>query len=314
MSNIVLVILSFLLGFFFRKFSEFYVSRNSDVMIFPLETPKVLNAFIIYVSLPSLIVLHIHNLELKKEMFALMAMPWILFLLSFLLINFLGKIFSWDNSLKGSLILTSGLGNTSFVGIPMIKAYYGEEYVSLGLVSDQAGTFLVLSTLGIIVANQYSVESSNQKQISFFRLLKQVLYFPPFLFFSLTLLLKAFPYPDWFVEVLKVLGNTLSPLALFSVGFQLKFSDFKKDKIYLFIGLFYKLILAPIFIAFLYSFFFLPKEVYYISIFEAAMAPMITGGIVAISYQLRPSLVVLMLAIGIPLSFVTLPFFWYFFH
>lgn len=311
MSNVILVVLCFLLGIFFRKFSESNVSK--DILVFPVETPKVFNAFIIYVSLPSLILLHIHKLEFKKEMIALIAMPWILFIVSFVLINSLGTIFSWNFSLRGSLILTSGLGNTSFLGIPMIKAYYEDEYVSLGLVSDQAGTFLVLSTLGILVASRYSTESG-QNKISFLGLLKRVSFFPPFLFFFIALLLRGVAYPLWFEELLKILGDTLSPLALFSVGFQLKFSDFKQDKNYLLVGLFFKLILAPLLIAFLYSFFSLSQEVYNISIFEAAMAPMITGGIVAISYQLRPSLVVLMLAVGIPLSFVTLPFFWFFFH
>jgi hypothetical protein len=91
-------------------------------------------------------------------------------------------------------------------------------------------------------------------------------------------------------------------------------SEIKENKKYLCIGLFYKLFLAPLMIAFIYSFFPMDKSIYHISIFEAAMGPMITGGIVAISYNLKPGLVTLMLAIGISFSFFTLPIFWYFFH
>ena len=48
-----------------------------------------------------------------------------------------------------------------------------------------------------------------------------------------------------------------------------------------------------------------------ISVMESAMAPMITGAILASSYGLKPKLSSMMVGIGIPLSFITLAF-WYF--
>ncbi len=239
-------------------------------------------------------------------------------------ISILGKFLNWDSLTIGGLILTSGLGNTSFVGLPMIEAYYGKEFISYGLLADQGGTFFMLSTLGIMVAIKFSSHSSyhtsDKKNSNIFNnnliFIKdtfiKILKFPPFFIFIF--LLKPFNYPDWFKHILNILGNTLTPLALFSVGFQLKLSELKHNKKYIFIGLFYKLILSPLMIAFLYYFLNLEKNVYYISIFEAAMGPMITGGIIAISYNLNPPLVSLMLAIGISLSFITLPIFWYLFH
>lgn len=313
MSNIYLVVICFLLGIIFKKYSESNI-LGKDKISFPLETPQALNAFILYVSLPALVLLHIHELNFDWNIIALALMPWIVFVTSFLLFSFLGKIFHWDKAIIGGLILTSGLGNTSFVGLPMIEAYYGKEYLSLGLIADQGGTFLVLSTLGIFVANHYSqIKHSNERK-SILSVLKKVLFFPPFFVLVITLFLRNFSYPTWLKDILKILGGTLTPLALFSVGFQLKFQERKGLEKFLFIGLMNKLIFAPALIAFLYSFFKLSNEVYFISIFEASMAPMITGGIVAISYNLKPSLVILMLAIGIPLSFVTAPLFWYFFH
>ena len=44
-----------------------------------------------------------------------------------------------------------------------------------------------------------------------------------------------------------------------------------------------------------------------VTLFEAAMAPMITGSIVAAEHDLDPSLSSLMVGVGIPLSFLTLP-------
>jgi predicted permease len=77
------------------------------------------------------------------------------------------------------------------------------------------------------------------------------------------------------------------------------------------LGLTYKLLLAP---ALLYVVFFVMLNSSSleakVSIMEAAMAPMITGAILASKYNLNPRLAGLMVGVGIPLSFFTL-FFWY---
>jgi predicted permease len=49
--------------------------------------------------------------------------------------------------LTGCLILTAGLGNTSFLGFPIIEALYGQEGMKTAILVDQPGTFVVLSTL-----------------------------------------------------------------------------------------------------------------------------------------------------------------------
>jgi hypothetical protein len=48
-----------------------------------------------------------------------------------------------------------------------------------------------------------------------------------------------------------------------------------------------------------------------VTVFEAAMAPMIGASIVAMDHDLDPPLVTLMIGIGIPLSFLTVPAWWY---
>jgi predicted permease len=48
-----------------------------------------------------------------------------------------------------------------------------------------------------------------------------------------------------------------------------------------------------------------------VTIFEAAMAPQIGAAVVAIDHKLDPPLMSLMLGIGIPLSFLSLPLWWY---
>ena len=47
------------------------------------------------------------------------------------------------------------------------------------------------------------------------------------------------------------------------------------------------------------------------TVFEAAMGPMIGAGIVAMDHDLAPPLVTLLVGVGIPVSFLTLPAWWY---
>ena len=42
------------------------------------------------------------------------------------------------------------------IGLPMIETFYGKEFLGLGILIDQVGSYFVLSTLGILVASIYS--------------------------------------------------------------------------------------------------------------------------------------------------------------
>ena len=76
-------------------------------------------------------------------------------------------------------------------------------------------------------------------------------------------------------------------------------------------GLGFKLLLFPAIIFVLYFILFQQRgQVIEITLIEAAMAPMITAGIIASSYDLKPRFCSLILSVGIFASFITIPF-WY---
>ena len=102
-------------------------------------------------------------------------------------------------------------------------------------------------------------------------------------------------------------------MALISVGFQLHLGGLKTVLKPLAIGLGYKLLLGPALIYLLYvTLLGSSGPIVQVTIFEAAMAPMITAGIIAIDHDLNPPLIGMMVGIGIPLSFLTL-YFWHMF-
>ncbi len=68
----------------------------------------------------------------------------------------LARTFGLSRGTAGALIMLGGLGNTSFIGIPIVEICYGCSCLSVGIPIDQLGTHLVLSMLDIQVACIYS--------------------------------------------------------------------------------------------------------------------------------------------------------------
>jgi predicted permease len=296
MTNIAMLLVCLLVGMILRKTRR--VPDNAHVAI---------NGFIIHVALPALILGQIHGLHLTPDLLFPVSMPWVLFALTVPVFWVLGRLMRFPAGVTGALIITAGLANTSFVGLPMIETFYGTQDLSTGILIDQLGTYLVLSTLGITVACVASSGTASRREIA-----RRVVTFPPLIALLLALALSPVAYPAWLTGMLHRLGDTLAPLALVSVGLQLRLDQLGGNRLPLGLGLGFKLVLGPLLIAALYvGALSWNGETSRVTIFEAAMGPQIGGAIVAMQYGLSPSLITLMVGVGIVLSFLTLPL-WYF--
>lgn len=292
MSNLILLFVCLIIGIILKKSK-----------IIPENFHTSLNAFVINISLSAFSLYYISKIELNSSVIYPVLVVWIGIFAAILFFAGLGKIFGWKSSLIGALIMCAGFGNTSFVGIPLIQAMYGEEGLKTVMLVDQPG-FVALSTVGILVANFYSGSKD-----SLLKHLSKILKFPPFIAFVVALLLNIFSIeiPKDFDEVLMKLGATTVPLALVSVGSQMQWKKIeKKEGFHLFIGLLFKLVLLPLLILVIYKYIFHQSgDVIDICILEAAMAPMITAAIIASAHDLEPKFCNLMVAVGIPLSILT---------
>jgi predicted permease len=234
-------------------------------------------------------------------------MPWLLFAAGAAFFWSIAKAMRFTPQTTGGLMLSSGLGNTSFVGLPMIEAFYGAGGLAVGILIDQLGTYMVLSTAGIAVAALYS-----SRTISFSEIAHRIGTFPPFIALIAALLLLPVEYPQWLGDVLRRLGDTLVPLALVSVGYQLRLDQMNGTKIPLALGLGFKLLIGPLVLMLLYVKLLGARgDVVQITLFESAMGPQIGAAIVAIQHGLNPPLITLLVGIGIVMSFLTLPMWWY---
>lgn len=297
MDNIILIFICLLAGILLQ--------RSKTV---PVNAHVALNQFVINISLPALAFYYIPKIEFTTSLLYPAGMAWIAFGLSWLFFGGLGKWLGWPKRLVGCLILTGGLCNTSFVGFPIIEALYGQHGLKTAIITDQPGSFVVLSTVGIAVALAYSGKGATTGS-----LLRKILLFPPFLAFCVAVAMNMSGY-DFATDLQGVwqkLGSTVTPVALIATGLQLRIQRRSRHWNFLALGLFFKLLLLPAVIYVLYKLLLggdgLSIDV---SVMEAAMAPMITAAILASAYRLKPKLAGMMIGIGIPLSFITLTF-WY---
>lgn len=298
MDSIILLFLCLLLGFGLQHTNAF-----------PKNGPLTLNQFVIYVSLPALALYYIPKIKIDATLLYPLGIAWLGFLFSFLFFYTLGKRFNWSRKLIGCLIITAGLGNTSFVGFPVIQALFGEEGLKTAIIVDQPGSFVVMATLGILTATIFSKGKTEPKTI-----VTKILIFPPFIAFVIGCVLNLLKvdFVSDLQTVFQKLGSTVSPIALLSVGLQLKIDRRSQHWKFLRLGLFFKLIITPAIFFLLYKILLHGKGLAVdVAVMEAAMAPMITGTIVAASHGLKPKLSSMMVGVGIPLSFITLAF-WYF--
>lgn len=272
----------------------------------PENAHTSINAFIIHVSLPALTLLQMHSVVLDPALLYAALMPWLLFAASAILFWAVGRLLRLPRTTIGALAVVGGLGNTSFMGLPMIEAFYGPGGMPTGIVVDQLGTYLVLSTVGIMLICFYSEGAITRQEIA-----RRIVTFPPLIALVLAIALIPVAYPGWAVSVLARLSGTLAPLALVSVGLQLKLGALRGNRGPLAMGIGYKLVLGPLLMLLLYvGGLGLRGPTTQITLFEAAMAPQIGGSIVAIQYGLDAPLISLMVGVGTVLSFVTLPLWW----
>jgi len=145
MGNYLLLAACFVLGLVLRRSGRL-----------PDNAAAALNGFIVNISLPALTLTYVHSLGFRTNLILPALMPWLMFGLGCGFFWLTARALGFSRTTTGALTLTGGLANTSFVGLPMIETFYGSEFLGLGILIDQLGTYLVLSTVGILVASLYS--------------------------------------------------------------------------------------------------------------------------------------------------------------
>ncbi|GMQ25609.1 AEC family transporter [Algoriphagus sp. oki45] len=264
--------------------------------------------YLIYIVLPALALLYIPKINPSWNLLLPISAAWFTFLLSWGIFGFLGKKLNWGRNVTGCLIIVAGLANTSFLGFPVIEGLYGKEGLPIALLIDQGGSFLLVSSISILVGSLYGNHHESLAKVPL-----RIIKFPPFGFLVGTLAMSVLeiPTPEFLLLFLDFIGKTMPPMALLVIGLRFSLDMQAITSRFFWYGMGYRLILAPALIALIYANWMDSQSLEYkVTVLESGMAPMITGSIIAIQFGLQPKLATLLSGLGMPISAITLAV-WY---
>ncbi len=290
MQQIALILVCLLIGIILR-----WTERMPD------SASKVMGAWVINVALPAAALHSLRGIEPTGRWWLAAATPWIGVVLAIVIIVPLSRKFGWSRQRTGALLLAAGFGNTSFVGLPMIAAFAGSQWLGLGIVIDLFGSYFALSTLGLVIATLAASEHFDWRFV-----VKRIITFPPFIAILIAFATDFLARPAWLDHLFGALADTLTPLALATVGFTLRPRDIAGHVAPLIFGLGFRLLAAPLAILLMYLALGQASDpVSKVAMLEMAMPPMLGASIIAMDHDLEPELVAIMIGIGVPLSLFT---------
>ena len=263
----------------------------------PIDFAKSLNFFVIYVSLPATIALQVPKMTFDVSALGVIVIPWLLLPIVVLIVLFMTR--HHPPHTRAALLLVMPLGNTSFVGIPIVETLLGGEAIGYVLMYDQFGTFLILSFYGAAVIGRYESGVFHKRLI-----LKKMLLFPPFIVLLLALMIGEIP--SQVQPYLHHLASSLIPLALISVGYSMTLRA-KIDYPLFTQALILKLILMPLIAFGLLVAMGTEPLALKSAVLESGMPSMITAGALAIAAGFAPALSAALVGYGLIVSLVTLP-------
>ncbi|WP_020606539.1 AEC family transporter [Spirosoma spitsbergense] len=306
MANLALLLVCLLLGAALRYWR-----------VVPADTHLTINQLLVTVFIPALILLYIPDIHLTRAFWLPVLIPWLVFLGGLLFFSLVAKLGGLSGPIPdartlGTLQLTGGISSISFVGFPVFELLYGKAGLAIGLMMSQAGTFLVVMTLGVVVASWHTTQHPSARI-----LMGNMVRFLPFPVFVVALVanLAGYRHPALVHDVLERVSSPFSVLAMLTVGLQLRLRVEPGQRSSLTLGLFYKLILAPLLVLGVLRL-WLGRQDYVadLCILGAAIGPMNTTAVLVSRYKLNSVLASQMIGIGIPLSLPVLFLLYHFLH
>lgn len=223
------------------------------------------------------------------------SMITIMGLLAFLL----SKLLKLERPNMLAVILTVAFGNTGNYGLPLVKFAFGNDALAIASIYYITTTIL-FNTVGVIIASLGHMDLRSAV-LGIFKL--------PILYgVLLAILVRVFgielPLP--ISRTIEIAANGAIPVMLILLGLELTRIQWSHNFRALGLGVFTKLLFAPLIGLLIASLFGLGHTARQASVLEASMPAAVATTVVATEYQLEPSLVTAIVFLGTALSPLTL--------
>ena len=182
----------------------------------------ILHRVIIYVALPALIFTSVVSAPLSSELLRAAGVAWAVSLTGLATAWELAHALRLPPKVTGGFVLVAALGNTGYLGYPIVQAVLGDRWLAPAVFYDVFGTVAVLFTIGIAVAARHGEHKGRVNVI------KEFLTFPAMIAVLVALAYRFVPWSgvvsttvmDW----TGVASKMAMPLIMISLGVSLDFS------------------------------------------------------------------------------------------
>lgn len=205
----------------------------------------VFSKTVLYITLPCFIILALAGAKLGREAIIIPLIFIVGSLLSGVISFLVAHAMKMPRPSIGTFILACSVGNTGFLGYPVILGVFGNKGLPWAAIIDQFGMALPLNTLGIAIASYYGISRENQNKA--LRLLKS----PPFIASLFALLLIGRQIPDFLRPLwrsMELFRDATVPLIMLFLGISLRPSGLNRKWAPLAIAAILKLFFQPVLI------------------------------------------------------------------
>lgn len=229
------------------------------------EEGEIIKKILFNISLPSLVLYSILTSNFSGNYLILFILVPLAMIIQFFLLFLFGKLYIKDKKDFANLILSGVMGNTAFLGYPLVEIFFGTNNLPYGILYDQAHfyTFLVIIYPLISFLSGNNINNIKSSFIS-----------PPVFAFLIGLILRNFYIPTIIIDSLNILKSSVTPLVMLYIGINLEFKFDSKDFTYLLPVTIFKLIVFPFLFYFISSFFVIQKNILNVALLQSMMPTM----------------------------------------
>ncbi|MEB3829063.1 AEC family transporter [Phormidium sp. CCY1219] len=289
----------------------------------PSVVPLYLGKFLFWAGIPIAVVGFVRRSDLSGAIWLAPAIAWVAILLGAFLswgwLKIMGKRpenssdadalpepaeESWNTPRQGSFLLSSMVGNTGYMGYPVILALFGDRYFAWALFYDLLGTVVGAYGLGVVLAAEFGEGGHKSPGELALAIVKT----PTLWGLGLGLLIRDVPLFPPLEQSLASFGRLAIAASLVLLGMRLSqlhnWSSIKPASVSLAI----KMLLVPLALGIGLFLFDLPSAPHLILVLQMGMPPAFATLVIAEAYNLDRDLTVTALALGSMGFLLLLPF------
>lgn len=272
----------------------------------PKKFSTYLGKFLFWIGVTISIIAFLRRSDLSGNIWIAPVIAWIAILLGLILAWLYIKInqakFQTKNTTKGSFLLSSLVGNTGYMGYPIVLGLVGEKYFAWALFYDMLGTVFGAYGLGVFIAAKFSKETPDNRS-----LILAVIKNPALLSFGIGVLFHDYPLPNILESSLQTLAWIILTMTLVLMGMRLSEIKTWKNINSAVIALIIKMIIVPLIIGLILLGLGWHGAPHLVLVLQMGMPPAFATLVIAEAYDLDCDLTVTSLALGALFLLFTLP-------